>query len=181
MVTVRNMVKNWRLSSFNGALLAGYFLPVWTIIAFRIMLSPVHGLFERPNVSIALFVSDTLQLSAMGTVRAAWLLALARLTVVAFFMIFALLISVPRLREAGGCDEALGIALFLGSLISFVSMVLAAQAHEIEALRLHATELMLLLGTAIVLLVEGPAQTAARASGAPDQSLAAERQALPTP
>jgi hypothetical protein len=172
------MFKNWRLSSFNGALLAAYFIPVWGVIAFRIMLSPVHGLFERPNISIALFVSDALQLSGLGTVRAAWLLALARLMVAAFFAIFLLLISLPRVRKAGGCDEALAIALGLGSLISFVSMVMASRVHEIEALRLHATELMMLLGTAIVLLVEEPAK-ARNASPSPAETLAAEQQALP--
>jgi hypothetical protein len=172
------MFKNWRLSSVNGALLAAYFIPVWSVIAFRIMLSPVHGLFERPNISIALFVSDTLQLSGLGTVRAAWLLALARLMVAAFFAIFVLLISLPRVRKAGGCDEALAIALGLGSLISFVSMLMASRVHEIEALRLHATELMMLLGTAIVLLVEEPAQVR-NVSPAPAETLAAEQQALP--
>jgi hypothetical protein len=142
------------------------------------MLSPVHGLFERPNISIALFVSDTLQLSGLGTVRAAWLLALARLMLAAFFAIFVLLISLPRVRKAGGCDEALAIALGLGSLISFVSMLMASRVHEIEALRLHATELMMLLGTAIVLLVEEPAQVR-NVSPAPAETLAAEQQALP--
>ena len=171
------MFKNWRLSSVNGALLAAYFIPVWSAIAFRIMLSPVHGLFERPNISIALFVSDTLQLSGLGTVRAAWLLALARLMVAAFLAIFVLLISLPRVRKAGGCDEALAIALGLGSLISFVSMVMASRVHEIEALRLHATELMMLLGTAIVLLVEEPARVR-NVSPAPAETLAAEQQAL---
>ena len=66
----------WRISSFNGALLAAYFIPTWTIIAFRIMVSPVHGLYEQPNVSAALFISDHLQLAAATTVRFAWLLAL---------------------------------------------------------------------------------------------------------
>jgi hypothetical protein len=37
-------------------------------------------------------------------------------------------------------------------------MVMASQAGETAAVRLHATELLLLLGTAIVLLVEAPAQ-----------------------
>lgn len=172
------MFKNWRLSSFNGALLAAYFIPAWSLVSFHIMLSPVHGLFERPNISVALFISDTLQISGMGTVRVAWLLALARLTVVAFFAIFLVLISLPRVRKAGGCDEALGIALLLGSLISFASMLMASQAHEIEALRLHATELMLLLGTAIVLLIEGPARSAALVSDVTGERSAVEQQGL---
>ena len=45
----------------------------------------------------------------------------------------------------------------IGSLISFASMVMASQVGEMAALRLHATELLLLLGTAIVLLIERPA------------------------
>jgi hypothetical protein len=36
-------------------------------------------------------------------------------------------------------------------------MLMASEVGEIAALRLHATELLLMLGSAIVLLVEGPA------------------------
>ena len=151
------MSTNWRISSFNGALLAAYFIPTWTIVAFKIIISPIHGLYERPNISVALFISDYLQLAALNTVRFAWLLALGKLTVVAFFAVFVVLLTRVSIRKTGGCDEALGIALAIGSLISFASMVLASQVGESAALRLHATELLLLLGTAIVLVVEGPA------------------------
>ena len=97
------MSRNWRISSFNGALLAAYFIPVWTMIAFQIMVSPVHGLYERPNISVALFASDHLHLSGMATVRFAWLLALARITVVAFFAIFLCFFTRPSIRKSGGC------------------------------------------------------------------------------
>src|ERR1700735_659473 len=103
------MSTNWRISSFNGVLLAAYFIPTWTIIAFRIMISPIHGLYEQPNISIALFMSDRLQLAATTAVRFAWLLALGRLTVVAFFAIFLVFITRPAIRKAGGCDEALAM------------------------------------------------------------------------
>jgi hypothetical protein len=152
------MPKNWRISTFSGALLAAYFIPSWTIIAFRIMISPVHGLYERPNIAVALFLSDHLQLAGMTTIRFAWLLALGRLTVVAFFAIFLVFIARAVIRKTGGYEEALAIALAIGSVLSFGSMVLASQVGETEALRLHATELLMLLGTAIVLLVERPAQ-----------------------
>ena len=152
------MSTNWRISSFNGALLAAYFIPTWTIVAFRIMIAPIHGLYERPNVAVGLFISDHLQLAAISAVRAAWLLALGKLTVVAFFAIFLVLIGRASIRKTGGCDEALGLALGIGSLISFASMVMASKVGETQALQLHATELLMLLGTAIVLLVERPAQ-----------------------
>lgn len=152
------MSTNWRISSFNGALLAAYFIPTWTIVAFKIMVSPIQGLYERPNISVALFISDNLQLAALTTVRFAWLLAFGKLTVAAFFAVFVFLITRASIRRTGGCDEALGMALAIGSVISFASMLMASKVGEAAALRLHATELLLLLGTAIVLLVERPAQ-----------------------
>lgn len=157
------MSGNWRISSFNGALLACYFIPAWTIIAFNIMISPIHALFERPSISLALFVSDHLQLAGVATVRFAWLLALGRVTVVAFFAIFLVFLTRPSIRKSGGCNEALGMALGIGSVISFASMITASQVGETEALRLHATELLMMLGTAIVMLVERPVQAAQQA------------------
>jgi hypothetical protein len=151
------MSTNWRISSFNGALLAAYFIPTWTTIAFQIMISPIHGLYQRPSVSVALFISDHLHLAGMATVRFAWLLALGRMIVVAFFAIFLVFLTRASIRKDGGCNEALGIALAIGCVLSFASMVMASKVGETEALRLHATELLMLLGTAIVLLVERPA------------------------
>jgi hypothetical protein len=166
------MSTNWRISSFNGALLAAYFIPAWTIVAFKIMLSPIHGLYEQPSIAVALFVSDHLQLAAISTVRMAWLLALGRLTVVAFFAIFAVMLTRASIRKTGGCDEALAIALAIGSAISFASMLLASQVGETGALKLHATELLMLLGTAILLLVEPPVEPQTdRSASADDLSL----------
>ena len=155
--TGSGMFRNWRIGSINGALLAAYFIPAWTMVAFNIFVAPVHGLYERPSVAVALFLSDELQMSGMSTVRAAWLLALGRLTVVAFFAIYLALLAIPRTRRSGSSDEALGIALAIGSLISFASMVMSSKVGEMAALPLHATELLLLLGAAVVLVIERPA------------------------
>jgi hypothetical protein len=166
------MSKNWRISSFSGVLLAAYFIPTWAIIAYRIMISPIQGLYERPNVSVALFISDHLQLASMTTVRLAWLLALGRLTVVAFFAIFVLFAARALIRKTGGHGEALAIALTIGSVISFASVILASKVGETEALRMHATELLMMLGTGVVMLFERPAQPlAAAVATSPDLSL----------
>ena len=169
------MSTNWRISTFNGALLAAYFVPTWAIIAGSIAASPVRGFYERPNVSVALYLSDCLHVAATDLTRFAWLLALGRLTVVAFFAVFLVQITRPAIRKTGGCDEALAIALGIGSVISFAGMVMASQVGETAALQLHATELMLLLGTAIVLLVERPVRAESRfipsAAPVPERSL----------
>ena len=62
--------------------------------------------------------------------------------------------------KGGGAGEALAIALSIGSVISFASMLMASRVGETAALRLHATELLMLLGTAIVMLTERPALAA---------------------
>jgi hypothetical protein len=157
------MENDWRISTFNGALVAAYFIPTWIIVAFQFMISPVHGLYEQPSISLALFASDHLHLAGLSTVRLGWLLAFGRLTVVAFFALFLVLIARPSIRKAGGCDEALALALGIGSLISFGSMIMASQVGETGALRLHAAELLLLLGTTIVLAVEAPASRSVEA------------------
>ena len=160
------MTTNWRISSFNGALLAAYFIPAWTMVAFQIIFAPVHALYELPNISAALYVSDHLHMAGITLVRLAWLLALARIMVIAFFAIFLVLLCRPSIRRSGGCDEALAIALGVGSLISFACMLMASKVGETASMRLHATELLLMLGTAIVLVVERPAQPKRKASAA---------------
>jgi hypothetical protein len=150
------MANTWRISSVSGALLALYFIPVWTMIAFRIMVSPIQGLYERPNISFALFASDHLHLAGLATVRFGWLLALVRITVVAFFALFLLFITRPSIRKSTGQNEALAMALEIGIVFSFAGVLMASLAGEPAALRMHAAELLLMLGTAIVMLVEPP-------------------------
>ncbi|MBR1222862.1 hypothetical protein JQ557_33010 [Bradyrhizobium sp. U87765 SZCCT0131] len=162
------MYRDWKISTFNGALLASYFIPAWAIPALKIVISPVHGLFyERANVGPAMFVSDILQFGTVATVRFAWLLALAKLTVVAFFILF--LAALVRAGRRAAADEPLAIALLLGSLVSVASMVLTSQVGDVTALRLHATESLLLLSIGIVMLVEtdAPAGKAAAAAHSP--------------
>jgi hypothetical protein len=68
------------------------------------------------------------------------------------------------------------MALAIGSVISFASMVMASQVGETAALKLHATELLMLLGTAIVLLVERPARPGTIGSATSDGSASGQSQ-----
>jgi hypothetical protein len=161
------MTTNWRISTANGVLVAAYFVPVWLIAAWRTAVSPVHGLYERPHIALAIFISDHFHPAAGAVIRMAWLVTLAKVTVAAFFVVFVVLAFRRSVRMAGGCDEALAIALSIGSLMSFAGMVMASHTGELEALRLHATELMLLLGVAILSLIDRPAQKAAEGVSQP--------------
>ena len=95
------MSAHWRISSISGALIAAYFIPTWTMVAFKIMISPIHGFYERPNIAVALFISDHLQLAGIATVRMAWLLALGKLTVVAAAVVNNVLMAVQPPHHNG--------------------------------------------------------------------------------
>jgi hypothetical protein len=86
------------------------------------------------------------------------------MTVVAFFAVFLVFVTRAAMRRSGGCNEPLGMALAIGSVISFAGVLLASQAGETAALRMHAAELLMMLGTVIVMLVEPPVQKPAEAS-----------------
>jgi hypothetical protein len=148
------MFGDWRISTVNGVLLASYFIPSWTISALKIWISPIRGLYDRTNIAAALYASDYLNLPPMGTVRMAWLLALGKVTVAAFFLVFLLLIIRVAIRRKGSCDEALGFALGIGAFLSMASLIAASKVGELAALRLHASESLLLIGAAILLVID---------------------------
>lgn len=148
------MSRDWRISTFNGAVLACYFIPSWTISAMKIWISPIRGFYDRSNIAAAMYVSDYLSLPAMGTIRLAWLLALGKVTVAAFFLVFLMLVIRAAIRNKGGADEALAFALGLGAFISMASLIAASKVGELAALRLHASESLLLIGAAILLIVD---------------------------
>jgi len=166
------MAQGWRVTTINGLLLALYFVPAWTIAAFKIVMFPIRGIYERANIGPALYVSDTFQLSTLGTVRFAWLLVLAKFVVVAYFLIFAVL-TLRKGGKRGLGDEALGFALLLGSILSVASMMAASHVGEAAAVRLHATESLMLLGAFVLLAIDsqsfGVARTSEATSGIPNR------------
>jgi hypothetical protein len=100
------------------------------------------------------------------------------MTAVAFFAIFLVFLTRPAIRKSGGCDEALCMASAIAGVISFASMLMAAQVGETAALRLHATELLMLLGTAIVLIVERPVKQQEADRGATSDTLSLQQSQL---
>ena len=157
------MSREWRISTVNGTLLACYFIPSWTISAMKIWISPIRGFYDRTNIAAAMYVGDFLSLTPMGTIRVAWLLALGKVVVAAFFFVFLLLVIRAALRNNGGADEALAFALGLGAFISMASLIAASKVGEMIPLRLHASESLLLIGAAILLIIDtDPAVETAR-------------------
>jgi len=73
---------------------------------------------------------------------------------VAYFLMFAALTLRSTAGNRGSGDEALGFAVLLGSVLSVASMMTAAQVGEAAAVRLHATESLMLLGAFALLAID---------------------------
>lgn len=144
----------WPVGISNGVLLACYFIPTWGMAAYRIAEAPVRGLYLRANIAPTMFFSDYFQLASVGVGRLAWLLALSKLVVAAFFLFFLVLALRSLIVGRDDSAEPLAVALMLGGAVSLVSMVCAVEVRELDALRLHATETLMLLGATVVMLVE---------------------------
>jgi hypothetical protein len=144
----------FRLSTVNGLLLALYFIPAWTSAALKIVIFPIQGLYDRANIGPAIFFTDTFHLFTLGTVRFAWLLAMVKLLVVAFFLVFAMLVARAAIRRDGDGDEALSVALGIGTVLSYASMLIAAAVGERAAQQLHAIETLMMIGGMVVLAAD---------------------------
>jgi len=59
----------------------------------------------------------------LATIRFGWLVALGRITVVAFLALFLLFLSRPSIRKSAGHNEALAMALEIGIVISFAGVL----------------------------------------------------------
>lgn len=161
--------RKWRMASANGLLLGCYLVPAWSIVVWKIVTAPVRGLFDVANLGPAIFASDFLQLMPADMLRFAYLVALAKFTVIAFFVasVCFTLSSEPHEQEEG--DELLHVALALASIVSTASMALAWWFGEGDALRLHATETLMILSAAIVAIIDPPAP---RTAGDPEEAFA---------
>lgn len=147
-------MRRFGLSEANGLILAAYLVPSWATAAGRIIIHPVQGLFDRANLSVALYASDHLMLTPSGLLRFAWMLALAKIVAVAFFAAFAAFALRGQAARASA-RELLGFALALSGLIAFAALFLAAGTGEAGLIRLHAAEAILIIGALVVMLVEG--------------------------
>lgn len=150
----RDTAEGWRIATINGLLLAAYFVPTWIISSLRVVIYPLHGIYERSHVGPVRFINETFQLSMLGTMRFAWLFVLAKLVVAGAFVLFSVLTFRAREPNHSAGDEALALAVTIGCLISMGGAVAASLIGETDALRLHATEALMMLGALGVLVVD---------------------------
>ncbi len=92
--------------------------------------------------------------------RFALFVALAKMTVVFFLACFVSLSVIGDKNYRQDRDELLHIGLALAAFISVASMLLAYYFGSAEALRLHATETLMIVAGCVVAIIDEPRQPA---------------------
>jgi hypothetical protein len=166
------MRTNPGLGLTNFALVSAYFVPAWGHAALRVLTSPYNGFEDRAHSVAAIFVRNLFDFGLTGLIRTTEFLAGVKMVVVAAFVAylieFARAVATRREPDRGTVDIVLLVALCTCGLW----IVPTLQLGDPGLIRQQATEFLLLIGAAIVILAERQIEPAAQVRLAlrPDQA-----------
>ena len=143
-----------RLGAANLALISVYFAPVWGRDAMRALLSPYNGLEDKVHSAAAIYFRQLFDLGLDGLALTSNMISGVKLVIAAGFLAFAIEFARSLINgrdvDRGTVDVVLALAL-----AGIAIWALPALALDDAALvRLYATQLLLVVGAVIVILVE---------------------------
>jgi hypothetical protein len=169
------------LGLVNFALVSAYFVPAWGHDALRVLTSPYNGFEDRAHAVAAVYVRDVFDLGLVGLIRTSEMLAALKMVItaafVAYLIEFARALSVRREPNRETVDVVLLLAL-AGAIIWILPTLTLGDPALI---RLQATQFLLLVGAAIVIMTERHIEDLAQARATLGTTVAPQREATQTP
>jgi hypothetical protein len=159
-----------RLGEINLALVSLYFVPAWGGQALRALRSPYNGFEDRAHAAVVAFIRDAFDFGLTGLMRTSNLLSGIKLVIAAAFL--ACLIELARALVTRREPDARTIDAVLLAGVAFTALLMLPMliGGDLGLIRLEAAQFLLLVGAAIVTLIERHfdavrPQSAAAASG----------------
>ncbi len=144
------------LGATNLALVSVYFAPVWGRDALRALVSPYNGLEDRGHAAVASYFRDLFDLGLDALMRVSNVLAGIKFVVaagfVAYLIEFARAMAVGRELNRETADGVLVMAVVAVLIWALPGLALGNP----ELIRLCATQLMLVAGAVVVIMVDPP-------------------------
>lgn len=165
------------LGLVNFALVSAYFVPAWGHDALRALTSPYNGFEDRVHAAAASFFRELLDLGLDGLIRTSGLLAGLKMVIAAAFAAYLIEFARALATRREPNRETVDVVLMLALAGSFLWMLPALSLGDPVFVRLPATQFMLLVGAAIVIMIErqieGRSESSApeapvRVAGAPE-------------
>jgi hypothetical protein len=163
-----------RLGPSNLALLSLYFAPVWGIDAMRALMSPLCGLDDRAHAAAAIYVGQLFDLRLDGLMRTANALAGIKLVIAAGFLAYVIEFARALVVGREVNRETLNVVLMLAAGAILVWAMPALAFEDAGLIRLHATQLVLVAGAAVMIVIERQIEQSAPARSAHTTTAARE-------
>jgi hypothetical protein len=142
------------LGQVNFALVSAYFVPAWGHDALRVLTSPYNGFEDRAHALAAAYIRDLFDFGLVGLIRTSELLAGVKLVVAAAFLAYLIELARALVTRREPNRETVDVVLLLALAAAVIWIVPALLHGDPELIRLQATQLLLLIGAAIVITVE---------------------------
>jgi hypothetical protein len=161
---VSSRLASLQLGSANLALVSLYFAPVWGVDAVRALLSPYGGFEDRAQAAAAVYVGRLFDFGLEGLMRTSSVLAGIKLVIavgfVAYLIEFARSLAVGRAVDRNTLDAVLLLAV--GAIAVWALPPLALK--DAALIRLCASQLVLVAGAVVVILIERQIEQSAQAT-----------------
>jgi hypothetical protein len=143
-----------RLGAANLAVNSFYFAPVWGADAVRTLTSRYSGFDDRVHAAVANYFRQVFDLGLDGLVRTSNVLAGIKLVIaagfVAYLIEFARSLVMRRDVDRGTHDVVLTLAVAATAIWAVPALAL----DDAGLIRLHATQVLLIAGAIVVIIVE---------------------------
>jgi len=170
------MRSNPGLGLVNFALVSAYFVPAWGHDALRVLTSPYNGFEDRWHAVTAIYFRDLFDLGLVGLIRVSETLAGVKMVITAAFVAYLIEFARALAMRREPNRETVDVVLLLALSAIGVWIVPTLTAGDPELIRLQATQFLLLIGAAIVIMVERQLADSATAFAAGDMVAARERE-----
>ena len=164
-----------RLGLVNFALVSAYFVPAWGHQALRVLTSPYNGFEDRAHAIAAIYIRNLFDFGLAGLIRTSEMLAVLKMVMAAAFVAYIIEFAraLATRQEPSRDTVDVVLALALATVLIWIPPTLAL--GDPDLVRAQATQFLLLVGAAIVLLIER--QFEPLSSAAVDVDMRAEEKA----
>ena len=148
------MRSNPGLGLVNFALVSAYFVPAWGHDALRVLTSPYNGFEDRAHAVAAIYFRDVFDLGLTGLIRTSEMLAGLKMVIAAAFVAYLIEFARALVTRREPNRETIDVVLLPALAASLIWIVPTVKLGDPGLIRLQATQFLLLVGAAVVIVIE---------------------------
>jgi hypothetical protein len=142
------------LGLVNFALVSAYFVPAWGHDALRALTSPYNGFEDRAHAVVAVYFRDVFDLGLTGLIRTSEMLAGLKMVIAAAFVAYLIEFARSLVMRREPNRETVDVVLLLALATSMLWTLPTLKMGDPALIRLQATQFLLLVGAAVVIMIE---------------------------